>query len=333
MVDRVFKVILLFTPIAYCVGVAPYRFEIIFFQIASILLFGAALLDKPKREFNIKKLTVLFLGICLFSVASNGFQDRCLSAITIILFACVDIYILTVYSKDLKKCLNWLMIGLGINTLVFVGQMFGYSPFIDPETIHGNSGAVSEYGGIIGNAPRFAAFIALTLPFVKRIYLIPALIIGLFLREASVFVSVFTVCFYESFGRIFSMKKTISISVILAIAFIILFHKSIGNSFSIRFTVWKSIIDLLAQRPLNGIGLGNFSLADYGLSSFLQWLLGVGILGLGFIYVCLKRMMGYMVPLLFLCIFEYPFEIPRLYPLLIFTIAYFAIEQKEDKLC
>ena len=333
MVDRIFKIILLFTPIAYCVGVAPYRFGIIFFQIASIILFMAAMLDTPKREFNIRKLTVLFLGVCLFSVAANKFNLKSVVALSNVLFACLDVYILAVYSEDLKKCMNWLMIGLGINTLIFIGQLFGYSPFIDLKTLRGNSGPVSEYGGIIGNAPIFAAFIALTLPFVKRIYLIPALIIGVLLKEASVFVSIFAVCFYESLRRIFSKKDTVIIAVILSIALISIFHKSILQSFSIRFVVWKEIINHIAQRPLYGIGLGNFGIADYGMSSFLQWILGVGILGLGFIYICLKRFVWYLAPLLFLCMVEYPFEIPRLYPVIIFTIAYFAIEQKEDKLC
>ena len=336
MVDKVFKTILLFTPIAYCVGVHYYKFELVFFQLASILLFASALFDTPKREFNIKKLMVLFLGICLFSVVINGFQDKSLSVLITAFIACVDIFILAVYSKDLRKSFNWLMIGLGINTLVYAGQMFGYSPFIDPKTLAGPGGeVVNQYGGIIGNAPRFAAFIALALPFVSRFYLIPALILGIFLKETSIFVAISIVVIYKYgiYDKEWGIAWINKFFIIVGIVLIAIFSKSILQSFSLRITIWEEAINHFAQRPLVGFGLGNFKIADYSMSSFLQWIYGVGLLGVGFICLCLKRIKWYLIPLLFLCLFEYPFEIPRLYPLLIAVIAYYAIEQKEDKLC
>ena len=333
MVDKVFKTILLFTPIAYCIGVGWYKFELVFFQIASIMLFMASMFDTPKRTFKLKKLIALFLGICLFSVMVNGFQNKSLSALINIFLGCADILILSMYSKDLKKCLNWLMAGLGINALIFVGQVYGYSPFIDPNTFTGSTGEVvkGEFGGIIGNSPRFACFIALALPFVNRWYLIPAIGLGLFLGEASIFISIFillsktAIYHFDKEGKI--------IALIIGILALLVFYKHIGHAFSIRLEAWKGVIDQLAQRPWAGFGLGSYQLTDYAMSSFMQWLYGVGLIGIGFIVLCLRRIKWYMIPLVFLCLVEYPFEIPRLWFVLIFIIAYYAIEQKEDLLC
>ncbi len=338
MVDRVFKTILFFTPIAYCIGVDYWKFEIVFFQLSSIILFISALNGIPKREFNIKKLISIFLGICLFSTIVNGYQIKSLSAMINIFIGIVDIAILSIYCVDLKKCLNWLMIGLGINTVVFIGQMFGYSPFIDPSTFIGGNGQViiGQFGGIIGNSPRFAAFIALMLPFVSRWYLIPALILGLFLNEASILFSIFCVSLYTIYTINNDMLNPNQYSVLFisllfaGLASIFFFREHISQSFSIRFSMWRDVISNLAQQPFNGFGLGVFPLADYAASSFLQWIYGVGVLGVGFITLCIKRIKWYMLPLIFLCLFEYPFEIPRLWPLIIFIIAYYAIEQKED---
>ena len=293
--------------------------------MASILLFISALYDTPKRDFKIKKLMSLFLGICIFSVVVNGFEIRNISALINIFIGCVDVIILAVYSENLKKCLNWLIVGLGINTLFMITQMFGFTQFAAEKI-----GQYKEFGGIIGNAPRFAAFIALCLPFVSVWYIIPALILGILLKEASIFVSILVILVYQLVKQMkYKTLAFVSIGVLGLIGF---FHSYILQAFSIRLTVWKTLLENLFQRPLIGFGLGFFDIADYGFS-IMQWLYGVGILGIGFIVICLKRMEWYMVPLLFLCIVEYPFEIPRLYPLIIFVIAYYAINQREERLC
>ncbi|KKL96690.1 hypothetical protein LCGC14_1841980 [marine sediment metagenome] len=341
MVNRIFKVILLFTPIAYCVGVHYYKFEVVFFQLTSMILIISSLFDTPKREFKIKKILTLFLGICMLSVVLHGFQIKNLSALINIFFGCIDVYILAVYSKDLKKCINWLMVGLGINALIFIGQWFGYSPFIDPKTIHGSAGGIipGEYGGIIGNAPRFAAFITLVLPFISVWYLIPAIVLGFVLKEVGIIISVLIVFIAKTLIAYRNdevgeglCKFVLLFSLLSGAVLLYFYHTKILTSFSIRMNTWKTALEHIAQRPFFGFGLGTFNIADFGCSSFLQWIYGVGFLGLGFIVLCIKKIKWYLFPLLFLCLFEYPFEIPRLYPLLVFVIAYWAIEQKEERL-
>lgn len=332
MVDKVLKAILLFTPVFYCVGVNYYKVEIIYFQIASIILFMASMADVPIRRFNIRKLMCLFIGICLYSVIVNGYSTKSLSALINVFLGCMDVYIITVYCRDLKKSFSWLMIGLGINTVVMIGQMLGYSPIIDPATIQGKSGEMfrGEYGGIIGNAPRFANFIALCLPFVSRWYILPAIVLGVILNELSIFVSIFAILFYETASR--KMYKTMAGLILLSIAGTVSVFPKIISSSMLRFNIWKDVFHITALRPWKGYGIGTLGIADYGFS-IMQWISGVGFFGIGFVLICLKRMKWYLIPLLFLCVFEYPFETPRLYPLLICVIAYFAINQKEERLC
>lgn len=331
MVDNILKITLLFTPIAYCCGVNYYKFELVFFQVFSILLFTSSMFDTPKREFRLKRIIAIFLLVCLFSVVVNGFQTNSLSALINIFFACLNIYIITIYSKNLESCFNWLLVGLGINVLIYIGQRFGFHPIIDPSTLTGPNGAKieNEYGGVIGNAPRFAAFIALSLPFVNRLYMIPALILGFLLKEIAIFFTIAIIIYHriKSIGWLFLFISVCIISILFL-------HKGIISSFNLRLPIWKDLITNLSQRPLLGFGIGNFKIADYACSSFLQWMYGVGMIGgIGVIAICLKRMKWYLSPLLFLCCFEYPFEIPRLYPVLVCILAYYGIEQKEEKIC
>lgn len=276
---------------------------------------------------------VLFLGICLFSLIQHGFINKSLSVFINIFLGCMDIYILAAYSRDIRKCINWLIIGLGINTIVFIGQKIGYSPIIDPKSMVGVKGAVwdvirGQEGGIIGNAPRFAAFIALALPFAKRWYIIPAAILGFFLKEVSIFISILVILDYEArcFGKIFVWVAL----AVIAIGLAAVFHRPLWTSMISRIDIWKQMIDHIAARPVAGMGLGVFKIADFGMSSSLQWVYGVGISGIAFIVLCLRRLKWYLIPLVFLCCVEYPFEIPRLYPVIIFTVAYYATQQKEE---
>ena len=326
MVDRVFKTILLFTPIAYCVGVGAYKFELIFFQMASVILFISTMFDNQKRQPQGKALIGLFLGLCLLSVYLHGFQLRNLSALINILIGCFDIYIVSAYVRDINKCANWLLIGIGLNTLVFIGQILGYSPFIDPNTFTGSAGEVikGEFGGIIGNAPRFAMFIALVLPFVSRLYIIPALIIGIYLQEVSVFFSAYVTLMMKSDWR---LSSVVFFSGLVAVG---VFYQKIFHSITIRLPIWRQIVDLLAHSPIKGYGLGRFDLADYAMSSFLQWIYGVGFLGIGFFILCIRKIKWYLIPLFFLCLFEYPFEVPRLWIVIVFCIAFYAIKEGGD---
>lgn len=327
MVDRILKAILLFTPIAYCVGVNYYKFEVIFFQVTSMVLIASSLFDTPKRKFKIKKLITLFFGVCLLSVAVNGFEPRGMTTLVSIFLGCASIYVLTVYSENLQKCFKWLLIGLGINAVICIGQHLGYSPFI------GTQGLGKEFGGIIGNAPRFATFLTLCVAFVHPFGLIILVIMGAVLTESVLSLAALIMLLIRIYKSNFTTRRVfLFLTGLIFFGLIFLCWKKIifNPSYIVRISIWKNIVTNLAQRPFSGFGLGFFNVADYGFSSFFQWIYGVGFLGIGFVVICVKRMRVCLVPLLLLCFVEYPFEIPRLWPVIIFTIAYYAIEQKED---
>lgn len=333
MIDKIFKIILLFTPIAYCVGVPFYRFELLYFQIASMVLVVSALYDTQKREFNLKKLLTLFLGICFFSVITNKFNLRSVSALINVFLGCLDIYIITIHVENIKKCFKWLLVGVIINSLICTGQFNGIHSFVDPSMIG------SEFGGIVGNSPRFATMLTVCVGFVNPLLLPVLAISGFMLTECIVtFASliVFTVKLIST--NLLGYKVKYLIASLLALGLLIFIYlcknKIIFNPcYGVRFDLWKTMLTNLAQRPLIGYGLGNFEVADFGFSSFFQWIYGVGVLGFGFIFICIKRMKLYLLPILLLCLVEYPFEIPRLWMVLVFAISYYAIDQKEDILC
>lgn len=332
MIDKILKLILLLTPIVYYPGVFFYKFELMFFQIASIFLFMACLLDKPKRNFNIGRLIALYLGICLFSVMINNYEVKSLSVLFNIFLACIDIFIITVYVQDLNRCFKWLGYGIILNSIVYIWQLLGYHPLIVQDGL--------SYGGIPGNAPRFSFLLTLAMPFLPLWYLLPLFILGIFLKKTCVFFSIICVIVYK-LSKLYKdgwhkqmIKILSSLLTIFIIGTLFIFRKKFYHSVNVRLWFWKETITQILNNPFKGWGLGNFKIADYASNSFLQWIHAVGILGAGFIVICLKKIKWYLVPLLFLCLVEYPFEIPRLWFLIICSIAYWAIETKEEvKIC
>jgi hypothetical protein len=53
MVNKLLKILLLFSPIAYGVGIPLEKFDLIFFYLAVLSLFISSLWDKPRREFGV----------------------------------------------------------------------------------------------------------------------------------------------------------------------------------------------------------------------------------------------------------------------------------------
>jgi hypothetical protein len=330
MVDRVFKVILLLSPIIYCFNIHPYQVEMIFFQCSAIALFISSLFDTPKREFNLKYLTGIYLGLCLYSVVVNGFSNVSMTALTNCSFGCLSLYIIVVYSTNLQNYFKWFGLGIIINTIVFLFQIAGYSPIITDGLVKG------QEGGIIGSGPRFAYFLALITPFVPIGFLLPIFIIGMYLRESIVVISALIMAFYKNWFLCYSQRLffvKVSIIVLTGIALVFLGREELYRSFMLRLRAWEPVVNHLCQRPLLGLGLSNYKLTTLCLSSLLQWVYGVGVLGFGFIAICVKRMDIKLIPLFLLCLVESPFETIRLWPVIILTIGVYAIKQKEERLC
>lgn len=333
MTDRILKAILFFIPIAYYPNIAPLKFELLFFQISSILLFMACLIDTPKRQFNIGKPVVIYLAICLFSVIINNYDLWSMTVLFNIFLGCIDIFIIITYAQDLQRCFRWLGYGIILNSIVYIWQLFGYHPIM---------AQVGHYGGLVGNAPRFSFLIALAIPFLPLWYLLPLFILGIFLKKTCVFFSIACVIaykLYKSDWRKLPVKVSYSLFFISIVTALLIFRDKFLYSFNYRLSFWKDAITYILQSPVKGYGLGNFK-PEHTFNSFLQWIHGVGLLGAGFIgfiafiIIRLKKIKWYLLPLIFLCTMEYVFEVPRLWFLIICIIAYYAIEIKEEvELC
>lgn len=333
MVDIILKIILLLAPIYYCFNVHPNIMELFFYQISCMVLFIASFLDKPKREFNIRQFAVAFVGIFLFALVNHaktnlGMYEN-IGYLANVFFGISALYTISVYCRDWKKCIDFLVIGLSINLLVFFAQTLGWHPIITSLPMDANNNIVNEFGGIAGNSTRLGYFLALITPFISFIPLVFVAAMGIVLKEILV-----TVC---AIAMIFLGTKNIIIRISIAILSILglysLYHQ-IGQSFNFRLGIWKQAIEEICKRPVIGYGIGNFKIAEYCFSPFIQWIHGVGVIGLAFIVLCLRKINILLVPLFILCLFEYPFEVKRLWPVIIFILAVYSIEQKKEvRLC
>lgn len=355
MFDRVLKILLFLTPIAYTVGMPLEKFDLVIFQLAMVALFISSLWSKPQRYLDFKPLSIILI-LCGFNLAVSQFNNIVLSNFLFLFFGIVIIYLISIYCSDIEGTFKFIMWAGLINIIVLGFQKISFSPIIE--------NSLGEPGGILGNAPRLCIYLALTLPFAAQInfwliflYMIVGAICGEYLLTLFGFVTLFSFG-YNHDVKIFYKKYGI---IILILVFIGVFfvRGHIVQSLNIRWIAWKPIIEQIFQRPFLGFGFGmlphvanqfmNLRISgdiyykiDNCLSSYLYFVFGVGLLGtiwLGYVFKFVKeRFMVHKAQsfsvlfLLILCIVEYPFEISKIWFTICAIIAFFIIDNKKERL-
>ena len=124
----------------------------------------------------------------------------------------------------------------------------------------------------------------------------------------------------------------------LSLISVIVLHKHIWASLVLRFNnTWKPGLEYFFDRPLIGYGLGAKVGDTFGIisTSYIQFLLGVGILGLvwlGYLFKKLKfddsRESIALFSLLVVMFFEYPIELTRCWYLIIAIIVMFLLKKE-----
>lgn len=328
MINRIFPVILLFSTIAYTTNINLNMFDIIFFRLSAMVLFAAALFDIPKRSIRPIALPIVtLLGIGLINLFIHNFKPVILSNIHNLFLACTIFAIAYAYLTNTKRCIKYILIGCVINLIVFLGQKLGFNPILN------QPGYVGEEGGIMGNFPRLAIYLALIAPFLaSSLSLVLLLVLGIMFKQHAI-TTIVTIIFFMRGKEETPQKFSV---ILLALAGLFLFKQHLVNSLIFRWTHgWKIAIEGIAQSPLFGYGAG-WTPQGYEViaNSYLQsaYGLGLGILvWIGWIVYKLKPAAKQAIfPLLALMAIEYPIETPRFWILIIMITVFAAIANYEE---
>lgn len=345
MVDKFLSFIFFFAPIFYLTKMSLVKSETIFFELSVAMLFILSCFDKPKREVNLN-LFLYLLALAIFQLIVYNFSPTSATCVKNIFIGSVGISIIARYSDGLNRNMLGMIVLAGcINIVITIIQNLGYNPII--ENVHNNNGSNLINGGMMGNAPRLGNYLALTVPlafsyscFAGALWLIA----GLYIGQYPVFlVGFITVLIFELQATNLRHRKAFLIPVIfLFIVFILLEHAHILQSLSVRLTQWQPIFDQIFQHPILGLGLGTYPIFmnnynEVAMSSLIEFLFNFGFIGGGVILYFFIRdfITNFRVTLIstsliglgVLSIFEYPFETPRFWPLIIAMSGFYLIER------
>lgn len=350
--DNILKILLVLSVCMYHPGINLIHFEGIFLPISVIILFISSLFSERERTIplDVRYLIAGLLCVCLFSLYSHiSTENRMMVMIYIIniFFAIVGFILILQYCESYEQCYKFIILGAILNIIVFGFQKIGYNPILTTtDKVYA--------GGIMGNLPRMTTYLSIILPiiyFKSFTLFIICICISLFGGQEPQIVilgvGLILLFLFDPFDKILfpnsRRKKIIQISIIvLAIAGLFFYYDSIINSFRVRLDNWGKVLDIYFSKPLIGIGVGVYPFEiGFGKdrvfhSSMLQFLTCGGLFSL--FWVCyviksnIKRIdISYesisIISLILVSLIEYPFEIKRLWLIIMFMLATFIIKQ------
>jgi len=309
-------------------------FDLIFFRTGIIVLFAASLLDTPKRVMPqyVNKIMVGLLGLCVFNIFIHTFAPLVLANTLNLLLAIIGLHTAYTYIEDKHDLVKYILIAGAINLIFCISQRLGFDPVFEEIPNMNGKPDVSLAGGFLGNNPRLANYFALLIPFLP-VFLLPLGLVALFLTKQLVILIPLVILL---FFKLRNYKSRIGLLGILGF-FVILLRGHILQSLHTRFAVWVVAIKSFFDRPLLGFGLGERIIPniDALFSSYLSFIVGVGILGLvwyGYLFYNLKdklknnRESIALLTLILSMAIEYQIEIIRLWYLIIAIIIMFLIK-------
>jgi len=349
MVTKVLKILLLLSPIAYLNGVHLQQFDIQFFHIGVMALFGASLLDKPVREFpRANKLAGGLIGLMLLNIGLHRMNPVVSINCSHILLAMVALFIIVRYVREPKQLYFYIILPAVINICVFTLQRVGVDLIFN---------AAADPGGLMGNAPRLMTYLGIVLPFMwfglgfLFITCISCAVAG---TEVTLLASAMVMLMFKTkhvVAKDVRIACRIGLVAVSAIACYV-FRDSIITSLANRLETWKGILVGFFAQPIAGFGLGIFPYkeevawivpAEHTFtiySSFLQFITGIGIAGFIWLFFVLKKYKSHftltpaslsILSLTIFCLVEYPIEIHRIWLTIISIVGIFIIESKQKE--
>jgi len=253
-----------------------FKYPILFFTLALAisLIFS---LNKTKSFFELYKYIIALL---LFLIAVSLSEKGKLAIIKVILWAglCISVIAFYQYFFSFRRTLEYLAINNISDSFAtdFLNRQRILVPFVSPNTLGGYLAMLLPLCLIKRSWAWMAIPLAGALILTKSIGALGSLFLAL------------SVCLFAS-GR-FKKKWGVLLAALLLIiglTFIarqssMQLHTQPTFSTEMRLSYWKDTWKIIANRPLTGIGLGNFNLpqARHAHNSYLQIWAEMGILGL-----------------------------------------------------
>ena len=334
MIDLLLKIILLVSPLAYCVNLSLDNFDFLLFRIGIMCLFFVSTFSEPVRIINKKYLwypiTSLFT-ICLLNLFWNKFNPISVSNTTNLFFGILAIYIITRYVNKPKEIYSFIVLAVLINIFIFIFQKFGYNPIL-------NTSFPDEVGANLGSAPRFAMWLGLICPILfsySKLFFPLIVLIAIGATELSLLGIAVLVFIVMTKNKLY--KLLLGVGLIIGI---LIFHKQLLASCNVRIDFWRNTIEYIVKRPLLGYGLG-IGLKDSGFANiFIQLCFQLGILGFAWLQYWIYQVKHKfntsieslcLISFLLLSLIEYPIEIPRLWFYIISIISFFIIHINKEE--
>jgi len=295
-------------------------FDIIFFRTGVIILYAASLLDTPKRIMPAfaNKITLGLLGLALMNIFIHTFAPQVLANTMNLFLAVIAFYIVYNHYDDKKDLSKFIILAGIINFFLFLSQVCGFDPVFNQDPLY-NLG-----GGFLGNHARLGTYFALITAFMP-VWLLPISIIVMALtKQYIILIPIFLILFLKS-----KLKYRIILTLMSLVLSAILWKHIFLSLVITRFTeVWKPALIQFFYCPFVGWGLGNKVIPnlDAIFNDYLQFIIGVGILGLvwlGYAFYLIRKNISFnkftipLIALLLVMLVEYPIEIARLWYLII----------------
>ena len=344
MVTNVLKILLLLSPICYLTGVHLQQFDIQFFQIGIMALFGASLVDSPVRQFPRENYIMAgLIGLLFINIGLHRMNPVVSINCLHFFMASVGLFIVVRYVNNPKSLYPYIVLPAVLNIIVFTLEKCGVHIIF--QTIF-----VDDPGGLMGNAPRLMTYLGLILPFMLNYSIfwflacIACAVVG---TEITLLASAAIVLFLKVKNMYFRLAVVVGSGVGLY-----LFRESILTSLSSRMTTWVAVLTGFFKQPIAGYGLGIFPYKEFPVgvdpvnttltvfSSLLQFVTGIGILGALWLCFVLKKYKSHftvtpaslsILSLTIFCIVEYPIEIHRIWLTIIAIVGIFIIESKQKE--
>lgn len=341
MFDTVLKILLFFSTLAYMPGQSLFIFEQKFFPFCVMILVMASFNAVKQREVNFNLLIGLNT-VFLINTILHKFNPFVLAYTSNIFLLSLVVYIVASYTENFKSCIKWILASFVLSSAVLLLQLKGYSFFL--------SSLAEDSGGMMGNLPRlsFLACIAFPLALNSRLnWLFVPIVL------ASCLIVFPQYCLVAVIGLIVFIKSKRSLTktllLLLAVTVFVFVAVKKPDSVFLRLEYYTPIIsDLFSKYLWTGFGAGKPFALDIGhrdmqiYSSILQFIFCTGISGaIWFCFMCNKFYRSFRVTalnlsiagLLFISIWEYPFEVKRIWFLIGSLIGFLIIENKEKNQC